>query len=409
MRNKEWLRYSLASLTIIGAALSVGLVACGDDDDNGSTPTPDSGTPDGSTPDVDGSSDDASKPDSGPKPVPAKLQLVNAATSLGPASQSGALRFCYKIGTAYAPLPPIPDRAAPGTPFPGVFIGTGGNAAGTGISLAALAIRPVLLNAETLLARGLVNTDGKPLQCGQILGAGAADYDGGQLGALKQGIDYWELDSFNAGDLADDNSYLLVLTGCAKSSTAGVSKCGPDFNPADETKPNGNLKITKFTLDHKTPIGADRIGAEFVHASAAGASLLASINLQAVPGFIKDKNDVATFTGLTADAGVALNTKTPLVQVEGVNVATDSFTVNPTAASQVAYPLPLIQALSYGGAPPDGGAYRNGAAFTFIAVGDPEEQQTLDGGPGGAFNTKFFHYIALPNDPASTVYTATGN
>ena len=49
---------------------------------------------------------------------------------------------------------------------------------------------------------------------------------------------------------------------------------------------------------------------------------------------------------------------------------------------------------------PDGGDYRNGAAFTFIAVGDPQEPATVN----EQFNTKVFHFIALPNDPINETY-----
>lgn len=55
-----------------------------------------------------------------------------------------------------------------------------------------------------------------------------------------------------------------------------------------------------------------------------------------------------------------------------------------------------------GGAPPaDGsGAVREGAAFTFILVGDTEELATVDGG----FNTKTIHFLAFRNSPPLTIY-----
>ena len=82
MRNSRTLRYGLTSLTIIGATLGVVLVACSDDDtDNNATPGVDagSGNETGTLP-----TDDAAV-DAGPKPQPARLQLVNAAFALGAA------------------------------------------------------------------------------------------------------------------------------------------------------------------------------------------------------------------------------------------------------------------------------------------------------------------------------------
>ena len=78
-------------------------------------------------------------------------------------------------------------------------------------------------------------------------------------------------------------------------------------------------------------------------------------------------------------------------------MATDSFTVKPDVAA-LALKLSAVQLASYGGNVPDGGDYRNGAAFTFIALGDPAEPAA------GGTNTKTFHYIALPNDPVNETY-----
>jgi hypothetical protein len=77
-----------------------------------------------------------------------------------------------------------------------------------------------------------------------------------------------------------------------------------------------------------------------------------------------------------------------------------------------ALPLSTVTALSYpnpaGGSPliPDGGEYRNGASFVFIAVGDLTAAPYVDlaGNPADAggtnrFNTRTFHYLGFPTNP----------
>jgi hypothetical protein len=104
----------------------------------------------------------------------------------------------------------------------------------------------------------------------------------------------------------------------------------------------------------------------------------------------------ATTAGGDAGGDVAPLKFTTLLQVSGVNNSADFLMANPNVA-QVAYSLPQTAALSFGVA--DGGAYANGHAFTVVAVGDIAADP--DGGGGGAvFNTKFFHFLALPNAPA---------
>jgi len=398
MRNKGWLRYSLASLTLLSAGLGGFLVACGDDDST-VTPAKDGGGADTAPGDDDGGQDGATPPpqDAGTN---AKLQLVNAATDFGPNNTVGALRVCYGLGptAALAPLPPLPDRkSSDAQPFPGVFIGTGGAVQGTGADLTAVAITPYVMNAGALAARGIVKPDagGAGLSCADLFGAADAG------GALVEGVDYWKLPVIPAGTLTKEKSFILVLTGCAGDATSTTDKCGGDFADAGV---NGNLKVTVHEVDRATAIDADKIGAQFIHASPAGEAYLGSLQgggLRVVPGFVSDPADPATFKGLTGDGGaaapVAVGEKTPLVQVSGVNVAADSFTANPNV-QPIAISLPNIQLLSYGANVPNGGEYRNGAAFTFIALGDPQAM------PAEPTNTKRFHYIALPNDPINEVY-----
>lgn len=399
MQNKGWLRYSLASLTLVGAGLGAFLVACGDDDDSVTPGPKDSG--------LDTSMADTGAPDApvdAPAPVDAgtnaKLQLVNAATDLGANNPVGAVRICYGLGEAgtIAPLPPLPDRkASDAQPYPGVFIGTGGTVQGTGADLTNVAITPYVMNAQALAQRGLVKPDagGTGKTCIDILEADAG-------GALVEGVDYWKLQPIPAGTFTKEKSFILVLSGCTADSQTAAAKCGAD---ATDAGVNGNLKVVVYEVDRATAIAADKIGTQFIHASPAGDAVItqgAGIAFQ--PAYMTDAQDAGSAKPVST-GNVAVGAKTDLVQVEGVkfDAPSDYFTANPNANPAVlpiAIPLTSIQLLSYGANVPAGGNYRNGAAFTFIAVGDPQE----DADAGGSFNTKKFHYIALPNDPVTEVY-----
>ena len=405
MRNNKWLRFSLASLTLVGAGLGAGLVACGDDD-NGATPTPDAGNVDSAKPDSttpppgDSGTDSTTTP---AKKTVAKLQIVNAATDLGPANASGFLRFCYAIQTTpivvFAPLPPIPDtKLSPSLPFPGVPIGIGGNAEGTGADLSALNITPYLMNAQRLAQRGIVRPDaGTGPSCGDLFSAP----DAGGLGPMVEGVDYWKQDTITAGTLLNEKSYILVLTGCAADTTVTpTTKCGDGFTAGPAGR--GNLKTTVYEVDRATAVDATKIGTQFIHAAAPAAAGAVGALGGAIPGYALP--DGGAYKAFSADGGpVALNAPaaTPLKQVEGVDIANDKVFINPNPAlAPFANSFPQITQLTYGGAAPDGGAYRNGASFTFVAVGDTAENPDA----GGQFNTKFFHFLGLPNDPVPSTF-----
>jgi hypothetical protein len=376
-------------------SLATFLVACSDTSTTNDTTTDGGpGGPDGTS----GGPGDAGG-DAPTTPVDAgslaKVQLVNAATDLGPADPLGSLRICYALGTAeasavMAPLPALPETVTPPLPFAGLPIGGGGSIPGTGTDLSHLVIVPYLLNAQSLFARGIVKPAGAPsASCDALF-----DQDAG--GALTAGVDYWKLPSIPAETLTRDKSFLLVLTGCAGDATSG-GKCGVGFTAG--APGNGNLQLKIIELNRATTIDSDKIGAQFIHASTAGDVALGS-GIQN-PGFIADPTSAATFKSVSPDGGtVPYGSSTPLVQVAGVKVTTDSFTTNPLVES-LAIPLAEIQQLTFAGPAPDGGAYRNGAAFTFVALGDPG--QSPDAG-GGAFNPKTYHYLAFPNDPTILTY-----
>ena len=404
MRNKGWLRYSLASLTLVGAGLGAFLVACGDDDDNvvpkdggGADTAPgDSGAPDAQN-------DQQSPVDAG---SPARLQLVNAATDFGDNLKSGGLRVCFAAGTTAANvtltgLPALPDESPAADVPPAVYIGLGGNVTGTGLPLAGLFIQPYLMNAESLYAKGIVKPGpGQPGKgCSEIL---APNFDGG-AGPLVENVDYWKLPVIPAGTFQQDKSYLLVLTGCTNDTKIGnKEKCGPGFQN-DGDAGAGNLEVHIFELDRATEIPADKVGTQFIHASPSAKFYFANNvpPLTVLPGYQSVPGDAGTFKSVSGDAAVDLYQKTNLVQVEGVNFESDSFTANPYS-DKFAIALKDIQALSFPTGVPEGGAYANGTSWTFIAVGDADPAVPTE--VGGKFNTQKFHYLAFPNNPPISVY-----
>jgi hypothetical protein len=389
MRNKRTLRYGLASVVLFGGALGGTLAACGDDD-NAVTTRPDGGpvTP----PDSGGT--DASADSS--TPTPAKLQFVNAATDLGPSPSAtgNAIRVCYAVGATeasaqIAALAPLPDtKSSERLPFPGVFAGTGGPFPSTGVDLSGLVVVPYVMNAfklEQLRQAGRIT--GRE---GATPGTSCRDLflaDAG--GPLVEGSDFWKLPAIPAGTLQSGKSFVLLLTGCSGNATASPSlKCGSDFTDAGV---NGNLKSTIYTLDTTTTVGAGSFGTHFVHASPPAQLLIDDAGF--LPGFVHAD------AGVVGDAGfrsISNNQRVPLLnpittvtqtQVDFVN---DNFTFNPDSGLP-SITFPQIAEATFGD-PDAASVYRNGASFTFIAVGDPAR------GPDRA-TAEFFHVIALPNDP----------
>lgn len=414
MRNANWLRYGLASVVIVGFGMGGLLVACGDDDNGGGggtdagtdTAQPDTGTPDTGTPDT--GPGDAGPPN-------AKITVVNAVTDLGPqASINGnnALRICFALGptaeaASISPVPPLPDTSSNPAIPPGIYIGTGGALPSFGLDLEPFVVVPYAMNAAALFAKGIVKPGpGNPgTTCDELLKAQGGGYpDGG--GPLVEGVDYWKLDPIPANTLKKGKSYVLVVTGCTGNAENALGKCGEGFAP-DAAANKGNLKVRVYDVDRETTIGNGQFGVQFIHAAAPALTFLALNNIDVLPGITSDAQDAGAYKGVTGDGGpqggvpVAYADKTNLAQVPGVNVATDSFILNPGAPG-TAIPLPVIQAFSFPSGAPDGGEYRTGAAFTFIAVGDPGIP--ADSGVPGIVNTRAFHYLAFPNDPNIVTY-----
>jgi hypothetical protein len=424
MRNTRWLRYGLASTIAAFAGLGLTLAACGDDDDAGpgnadtgtgsETTTPDGGGTDAS---------EGGKADAGSF---AKLTLVNATTDMGPnsvlnARGDAAIRVCFKQGTTdqnigVAPYPPLPDKApasAPaGTP-PGIFYGTGGTFPSFGLDLEGRIIVPIVMNAKTLLLKGVVNPgNGSPgTTCDELVGA-TADASAG----LVAGEDYWELPAIPAGTFKKEKAYVLALVGCVGDATiVNKDKCGP--TPPDGSAPGvGNLAVKIFETT-RAPVSPTSLGIQFLHASAQGNALLGPpVNFPIEPGLMADPRDAGSFQAATTGP-VAYGTLTPAMAVtktsDGDFFVLSKTNPNPAEGPLAPFPLPLIQALSGLGAPTAPTIYVNGANYVFIAVGDPAEPTFNatdgggpgDGGDGTSFNTKSVHYLAFPTDPTIAAYT----
>ncbi|MCA9585950.1 MAG: hypothetical protein KC657_11385 [Myxococcales bacterium] len=396
MRNLSWLRYAMASL-IVGGVGAAGLVACGDDD-TGTVPkadsgTPDSTTPDTGTPDTGGNTDGG---DAGPKPAIAKLTLVNASTSLGAAGDlpngSNGIRICFARGTdntvkdGVAPYPPLPIKT-PGTPFPMIPNGTGGSFPSLGVDLEPLFIQPYVMNARTLFGKG-VPLSGVGSSCDEILKPGYMTDAGAPI---TENVDYWKLpEIIPGGTFKAEKSYMLVLTGCV-ADVADNAKCG-DGHPGNASPPGpGNLKVTIFELDRSTAVPATSMGAQFVHASPSFDKVNPGAGIQPVVPALLDPAD--------AGAAVLLNGMNPVAYLKGTALVQAGGPVrpliisNPTADPQE-FAFPLSAAAQLSGV---AGGYVQGKAYTFVLVGDKDVPLLLP--DGGINSTNGYHFLGFQNDP----------
>lgn len=414
MRKNHWLRYGLGALVATGAAMSGLLIACGDDD-SGTAPRPDSGTTGdtGTTPPPDTGAPDVRQPG----PAPAKIQIINAATDLGPDADvagQNLVRICFASSGVVVTAPPLPNEGSGAIP-PGIPIGLGGSVPSFGLPLDSIDITPYVMNGKTLAAKGNVK-GGQEVTCDKLVGSGAP------AGALTENVDYWKLPDIPKGTLKSGGSFALVLSGCAaNAAVVPEQKCGAGFT-AGPAGP-GNLKVGVYELDNKTAVASGSIGVQFIHAATPAEVLLAVAaagnRVNVIPGVAESDGGLAAseyrFVG---DGGaVALGQGTVLSQFTGVTLASE-FAPTPGAYQNPAFratgiPLRNITALSYPNpsnpaAPniPDGGEYRNGAGFVFVAVGDLQASPYVDatGAPADAggtnrFNTRAFHYLGFPTNP----------
>jgi hypothetical protein len=430
MRNRDWLRYGLASMIVAGAGMGALLAACGDDDDVGPGTGPDTGSPD--APKTDGGGGDAAdaaKVDAGSA---AKLTFVNGATDLGPGVNengpsgiNGAVRFCFETAVpptalSVGPYPPLPDRK-PTLASPGIPYGTGGTFPSFGLDLSNRILKPYIMSAKALRTGGILNPDdGTPgTTCDEIVGATK------KKGNFVENTDFWILDEIPAGTLLKEKAYVGVLTGCAGDSTLNPgTTCGAGFTPGG-AKGRGNLKITIYETN-RVPVDAAKLGVQFLHASPQTNAVFGpggAAPRDLTPGFVDAPDggsfDASTYTPAVS-APIVLNTLTPALGVTGTQ-DTDFFALNQTGGSNNTPLAPLglrsINALSGFGEVATT-IYKDGKNFVFIAVGDPTAGagnfpfQNGDGGFGASnpdggdlkFNTRFFHFLAFPTDPVIEPY-----
>jgi hypothetical protein len=436
MRNKNWLRYGLASAVVASGVLGAILVACGDDD-SGVTANPDGGKTDGpGQTDTGGGNDTGTGTDGGdsgpPTPKPANIIVVHGATSYGPGNPSGLVRVCYATKTAtdtdftLSPLAPLPHSKDSDSllPFPGIPIGTGGPFPSTGLPLEGISIRPFVISAQALAERGITGNTGAAAtaRCNRLLTSGFVP-DGGFPGdaaatALAENSDYWKLADIPAGTFKNEKTYILSITGCTSDATAATGLCGNAPGQANTpyiptaTPGVGNLQIAVLEIDATSTIATDEMGVQVVHLSPQYQTLLAPARpfapIFGTPfGEIPDASyDAADNVHVGPEAGIAYSgagTVTALAKLKGIVTATGYFAAhedNPAGEGPF-IPMPLnnagnlnpdagvitIQYLSEGKTVPNAApAYTNGKAYTFVLVGDPNGS-----------STRKLHFLAFPN------------
>jgi hypothetical protein len=424
MRNNRLLRYSLASLTLAGAALGGVLIACGDDS-SGNSPDGSTGQ-DGASNEAGGGPDGGGGTDSGDAGTvtAAKLILVHAGTDLGPNDPSGAVRVCFATKSATdtdfipTPFPALPHSDDGGVnPFPGIFIGTGGPFPSSGADYTTISLRPYMMNAETLAKRGIVGEDPATPRCGKLLADGGLP--GG--GTLQQNVDFWQLADIPPQTLKAGHTYMIAVVGCtADVSSTFNGKCGngPDgmpYNPPGTPGP-GNLKIVIMELD-TSAVAANQFGVQVAHLSpqyqmARTHNPPLILPFTPVVGNMDASVDGGIFPATASGAEITYPqtpSPTALVNIVGVSTADGYFAAG--ADPSVYVRMALNNAGIAANAPFNGGvpasiqlfstgkadttpAYANGAAYTFVLIGDPLPSGEPDA--AGASQRKL-HYLAFPN------------
>lgn len=421
MVKQNWIRLSVLTAVIGSVGFAMFLAACGDDDAEPTTPATDASVPDSTTPPP----PDASEEDAGEDAatdIPARLILVHGATSLGPSSNTGAVRVCFATATKDKPndfvvtstLGALPDELSAGAkdaglPFPGLFPGTGGPFPSTGLFLDDYVIKPIVLNAERLAARGIIRvSDTDPgFRCNKLLQDGFVPDGGWPDGtnplantALQKNVDYWELAPIPATTLVKNKTFLLSVNGCAGDTDPAVgTKCGSDFT-AGVAGP-GNLKLFIFELDTAAP-AADELGAQFVHSSPQTQASVPAVS----PGFagedlVDAAADAASFQAVTAAPvafpqlmptnGVGIGAAPPVAKLKGITMASYFMAGKDAPLNNFRQPLTAIAKQSAAAS-----GYANGKNYTFVAVGDPDPTFCASDNPN--LRSRCLHYLAFEND-----------
>jgi hypothetical protein len=375
---------------------------------------PDTGAADTGSSDVgagDGDSGEAaaSVPD-------AKVFVVHASET------APALRFCLGAATAAdggsvhvsSSFRALPDVAAAGLPFPGVFPGAGGPLDdpqnGTDVSTFNVAVFAIDANKLTMDMGG--GDGATERNCAQLVGSdglGSAGTGGGQL---TLDTDYWQLGTIPAGTLARGTSWVLAVTGCpAGAGAKSAPFCGAGYDPA-----KGNLGLTPFQLDSVSTAPMDKMGAQLVHASQAWDAVKQQISAMADGGLFSaaafyepiDASTTPKTVVLTLDpvfGSVSPMTMAPIpgLTFDGTSGLAMSFAKGVSPVGQpAAFPLPIIQQLTYGAA--GGVAFADGVTFAFVLVGNPTDPTFVDSSgmpcatPSATcvVNGRTVHFLAFP-------------
>ena len=382
------MRWLLASsLGFAAAALAIG--ACDGDDTPARTLPDASAVPDTST--VSEASADVAQPDSGAR---AKVVLVHASPDVP------AVRVCLAVGSkadgsdaVIVPLPPLPDQAAAGQPYPGVFPGTGGVFPDLGVDLSAKVVVPYLVLASAVKDDARSDAGPAKLSCAELLSSGP--------NALPSPA-YLKLPLLPAGTLASNTTLLLAATGCLPNDPQGAALCGAGY---DSTV--GNVALRRFTLDNKPTATAGQLGAQVLHLSSAtegklagpvSASLIGPVDAAAGDAFVEPITTNAHYGDLAPKAALAVGLG------DVIQTAFFASVQNPDSGAPLAnvvVPLPLVYQLTTGQAAGADQYFKGGANYAFVIVGDPTESALTD---AGAFNAKSLHFLGFPSDPPVVHY-----
>ena len=356
-----------ALLVVSIATLAVGFVSCDGDD----TPPKffDSGS---DAPISDATTDDASDA-SLPR---AKIIAVHASPDVA------AIRFCFALGVQNDGTDAVMTAIAP-APKTGIAGGAGVVLPDLGTDFSQSAITPYAVLASSITTTAT---------CDELVG------DAG----LSAGTDYFKLPTLAQKTLKGNTTFLAALVGClpnANDPAADYTTCGQDYSSA-----KGNLVLKTFALDRAIP-NSQNFGAQIAHVSTPAlgvwTALYTSSTVNAVlhPLTVDGGSDSVIAQGVTEGTlapTTAASLAYPIVDQTSVIVSA----VNPdggATSAELAIPLPLVYEATTGQATGENAYFDSGTNYTFVFVGDPRQNQTLD---GGAFNGYSLHLLAFPNDPA---------
>jgi hypothetical protein len=356
-----------------------------------------------------------------------------------------------------------PQSASAGLPFPGVFPGTGGLLNDHGIDLSTITIAAYAIDATKI---ALDTADGgaeggAERNCEQLLGANGAG------GALTMGTDYWLLGTIPQGQLARGTSWVFAVTGCLAGANATQAPfCGMGYSAASSNLGFTSFQLDNASTAPADKMGAQLAHASWAWQVAqmnAGAGVLsaaafyepgdagsmavdsggapdtgAAADSAADTGSVSDASSDATEDATTsADSGggtpdsgagsdasampavntvlLALNPAygkvSPMTMdniagltFDGTSGLAMTLVQGVTPLGQpAAFPLPIIQQLTYGQS--GGVAFANGMTFAFVLVGNPTLPTLIDptnGMPCAApsatciFNGRSVHFLAFP-------------